>query len=118
MTKDAGSPKNRKIFRGTSNVNTIEDIKRLLKKHRDELFERYKIKELGIFGSYVRGEQKKGSDIDILVEFDEDNVPDLLEFISIEEGIEKLLGKRVDLLRKDSIRDELREKILKEVIYL
>lgn len=117
MKRDARWQKNRKTFKDTRN-KTIEDIKRLLKKHRDELFQKYKIRELGIFGSYARGEQKRGSDIDILIEFDEDNIPDLLEFISIEEDICKLLKRRVDLIRKGSIRDELREKILKEVVYL
>jgi len=53
-------------------MKTIEEIKRMLKEHKEELRDRFKVKEIGVFGSYVRGEQKrKGSDIDVLVEFEE-----------------------------------------------
>jgi len=47
----------------------LEEIKNILKKHKEELKKKYGIKEIGIFGSYVRGENKKSSDLDILVEF-------------------------------------------------
>jgi predicted nucleotidyltransferase len=53
-------------------MKTLEEIKKILKQHKRELKEKYGVKEIGIFGSYVRGEQKKKSDIDILVEFYED----------------------------------------------
>jgi len=50
-------------------MKTLEEIKKILRQHKTELKEKYGVKEIGIFGSYVRGEQKKKSDIDILVEF-------------------------------------------------
>ncbi|MCD6542143.1 MAG: nucleotidyltransferase family protein [Thermoplasmata archaeon] len=94
----------------------LEEIQKILAKHKKELYERYKIKEIGIFGSFVRGEEKEGSDIDILVEFEE--VPGLIKFIEIEEYLSKLLGRKVDLVRKPAIRKELRHRILKEVVYV
>ncbi|BAI80035.1 conserved hypothetical protein [Deferribacter desulfuricans SSM1] len=51
-------------------MKTLEDIKQLLKKHKKEIKERFGVKNLYIFGSYVRGEQTPDSDIDILVEFE------------------------------------------------
>ena len=58
-------PKNRR-----SNVKTIEEIREILEDHKEEVSRKYKIREIGIFGSFVRGEQKKRSDVDILVEFE------------------------------------------------
>lgn len=92
----------------------LEEIKETLKKHKKELQENFKIKNIGIFGSYVRGEQKEASDVDILVEFYE--TPDLLKFIELERYLEEILGVKVDLVRKQAIREELRERILREVV--
>jgi predicted nucleotidyltransferase len=64
----------------------------------------------------VRGEQKKRSDIDILVEFEK--IPDLLQFINLERYLSKLLKKKVDLVRKEAIRPELKSVILSEVVYI
>lgn len=95
-------------------MDELKRIQKILKTHKIELKKKYKIKEIGIFGSYVRREQRKGSDVDILVEFDE--VPDFLKFIEIENYLQRLLKKKVDLVRKNAIRQELRELILNEVI--
>jgi len=97
-------------------MESLEEINEILKNCRKELYEKYKVKEIGIFGSYARGEQKKRSDVDILVEFDE--VPDLFKFIELERYLEKLLKAKVDLVRKNSIRSELKDLILKEVVYI
>lgn len=90
---------------------TIEDI---LKQHKKELAEKYRVKEIGIFGSYARGEQKKRSDVDILVEFEE--VPDLFKFLELERYLEELFGLRVDLVRKKALREELKDTVLSEVV--
>jgi len=52
-------------------MKTLDEIKNILAQHKEELRQKYKVKEIGIFGSYVRGEQKRKSDVDILVEFKE-----------------------------------------------
>jgi predicted nucleotidyltransferase len=92
------------------------DFKKTLKKHKAEVVRDYKVKEIGVFGSVVRGEQKKRSDIDILVEYSE--LPDLLKLIELENRLEKLLKKKVDLVEKSGIRPELKDEILKEVVYI
>lgn len=95
-------------------MKNLEEIKKILSCHKKELEEKYKIKEIGIFGSYVRNEQKKLSDIDILVDFYE--VPDLLKFIEIERFLEDILRVKVDLVPKPALRPELRDSILKEAM--
>ena len=97
-------------------TKSLEEINAILKEHKEELYKKYKVKEIGIFGSFVRGEQKKRSDIDILVEFEE--VPDLLKFIEIERYLERLLKKKIDLVRKKALRPELKDIILREVVYI
>jgi len=95
-------------------MKSSKEIKEILKQHKREISEKYKVKEIGLFGSCVRRQQKKKSDIDILVEFDE--VPDLLKFIELEGYLEKILKHRVDLVRKSAIRSELKNKILMETL--
>lgn len=95
-------------------MKSYKKIEKILKKYKKELMEKYKLKEIGIFGSYVRGEQKKSSDVDILVEFEE--VPDLFKFLELERYFEQLLGLKVDLVRKKALRKELKNIILDEVV--
>ncbi|MEW6200761.1 MAG: nucleotidyltransferase family protein [bacterium] len=95
-------------------MKTLKEIKEILSTHKEELAEKYKIKEISVFGSYVRREEKKRSDVDILVDFYE--VPDLLKFIEIERCLKNLLGVKVDLVRKPALRIELRDKILSEAV--
>ena len=89
---------------------TLNDIRIIISEHRDILEKKYKVKEIGIFGSYLRGKQKRGSDVDILVEFDE--VPSLLKFINLETYLQRILRRKVDLVRKEALREELKESIL------
>ncbi|MEM4347890.1 MAG: nucleotidyltransferase family protein [Candidatus Altiarchaeota archaeon] len=95
-------------------MNTISELKEKLLQQKDELRKKYNVKYIGIFGSFVRGEQKKTSDIDILVEFSEPI--DLFEFIKFEEELSKLLGVKVDLVSKKALKPYIGERILKEVI--
>ena len=97
-------------------MKTLEEVKKTLKKHKEDVVRKYKVKEIGIFGSLVRGEQKKRSDIDILVEYSE--LPDLLKLIELERHLQRLLKKKVDLVEKNGIRPELKDRILREVVYI
>jgi predicted nucleotidyltransferase len=98
-------------------MKTIEEIIRILKEHKEELRDRFKVKEIGVFGSYVRGEQKrKGSDIDILVEFEEPI--GFLEFLGLEEYLSDLLGAKVDLVSRKALKPRIGGYILKEVVYI
>ena len=97
-------------------MERIEEIKKILEGHKQELQDRYRIKALGIFGSYVRNEQKRGSDIDILVEYSE--VPDLLAFIELQNHLSEILQMKVDLVMKSALKPNIGKRILKEAIYL
>ena len=99
-------------------ATSLEEIEIILKEHKKELAEKYRIKEIGIFGSYARGEQKRKSDVDIFVDFNDKNIPDLLTLIEIERYISKLLKRKVDLGLKRSLRKELKKKVLAEAVYL
>ena len=97
-------------------VKTAEEAKAVLKKHMAEVVQKYQVSEIGIFGSFVRNEQKRRSDIDILVDFSE--IPDLLKFIELERYLQKLLKKKVDLVDKQGIKPKLKDIIMKEVDYI
>ena len=97
-------------------MTTIEQIKDKLAKHREELKERFKVAEIGIFGSYVRKEQKKKSDVDIMVNFYE--TIDLFMFVELADYLSEILGVKVDLVMKDALKPRLKERILSEAVYL
>jgi predicted nucleotidyltransferase len=89
----------------------------ILRQHKQEIRDRFGVERIGIFGSFVRGEEKQESDVDILVEFREgektfDNYMDLKFYL------EDLFGRKVDLVMKDAIKRRLREPILSEVVYV
>lgn len=95
-------------------MKSVQEIKRTL----EELKGKYKVKKIGIFGSYVRGEQKGKSDLDILVEFEEDAKLSLLDVASLEIELSDLLGIKVDLVEKKSLKPYIGQYILSEVIYV
>lgn len=97
-------------------MKKVDEIKEALEKHKEELREKFKVKEIGIFGSYVKGEQKKESDIDILVEFEEP--VGLFQFMDLEENLSNLLDTKVDLVSKKALKPRIGEYILKEVVYV
>ncbi len=79
--------------------------------------ERYKPVRIGIFGSFSRGEQNAESDIDLLVKFRD--TLSLLEIIKIERELTEKLGRKVDLVTEESLKNgKLRDYILKDVQYL
>ncbi|MBI4284789.1 MAG: nucleotidyltransferase family protein [Chloroflexi bacterium] len=98
------------------NVKSLPEIKEILARHKAELMEKYSVSRIGIFGSYVRGEQRKRSDVDILVEFAE--TPGFFKFLDLEEYLKGLLGVKVDLVMKDALKPYIGERILQEVNYL
>ncbi|OGF68005.1 MAG: nucleotidyltransferase [Candidatus Fischerbacteria bacterium RBG_13_37_8] len=92
--------------------------KKILLQHKEELEKKFHIIEIGIFGSYVRGEQKKKSDLDVLVEFVEDSHISLLEYIRLQNLLSDILGVKVDLVEKKCLKPHIGKRILEEVIYL
>ena len=79
---------------------------------------KYKVKEIGVFGSYVRGEQKKQSDLDILVEFEETANLSLLDFIRVENYLSDVLGTKVDLVEKHTLKPRIGKHVLEEVVQI
>jgi predicted nucleotidyltransferase len=84
---------------------------------KEILFE-YNVKRASLFGSYARDDYDDNSDVDILIEFSDDN-KSLLDLIGIKQDIEERINKKVDIITYDSINPKIRENILKEqeVIY-
>jgi len=97
-------PKNEKL------PQIIEALRRQL----PLLIERFQVESLGVFGSYIRSEQRSDSDLDILVSFREP--PGLLKFIEMENYLSDILGLKVDLVMKDSLKPHIGENILQGVV--
>lgn len=94
----------------------IKDIEDTLERHKPMLKEKYSVKEIGVFGSYVRGEEKEGSDVDILVDiFD---TISLFDFVELEDHLSDLLGVKVDLVMKSALKPRIGKNIKKEVVYV
>lgn len=97
-------------------MKTLEEIKQQLLQQKSLLQERYQVKEIGVFGSYVRNEQTETSDVDVLVEFS--RTPSLLKFINLENYLSDSLQVKVDLVHKSGLKPRIGERILAEVVYL
>lgn len=93
---------------------TVEQTLATLRAHLPELRETYGVRSLGLFGSSVRGEARKGSDLDLLVEFDQ--APSLFEFVRLERHLTALLGAKVDLVMKTALKPAIGARILDEVV--
>ena len=74
------------------------------------------MKKIGVFGSFVQNKQTKKSDIDILVEFKRGH-KDFFNYMRLKYYLEESLGRKVDLVIKEAVKSELRERIFNEVVY-
>lgn len=102
------------ISYGGSNMKgnlTDNEIFRQLRENQDVL-KKYRVKRIGLFGSYARGTQKKSSDIDFLVEFKK---PDFDNFMDLVSFLEDLFGRRVEILTPDGVRSIRIKAIAKEI---
>ena len=95
---------------------TLEEIKSVLALNKEDLRHRYKVKELGVFGSYAKDEQGTGSDLDILVDFEEP--VGFFTFLELEAHLEVLTQLKVDLVTRKALKPHIGAAILKEVVYL
>ncbi len=92
----------------------LDEIKKKLASYKPFLTDRYKVAEIGIFGSYLRGEQTKTSDLDLLVSFREP--VSLLEFVHLENHLSEVLSVKVDLVMKSALKPRIGKHILEEVV--
>ena len=95
-------------------LETLERYKAALREQLPALAERFRVRALAIFGSYVRQEQREGSDLDVLVAFEEE--PSLLTFIALENHLTDSLGVKVDLVMEDALKPVLGKRILRELV--
>ena len=96
-------------------LKSKEKILKTLKNLKDDLNKVYRVKTIGLFGSYVNNKQKDASDIDFLVEFEDD--ADLFHLVSLSRYLEDVFNARVDVVSKSSLKEDLKQSILQEVIY-
>ena len=95
-------------------MKNLKQIQNILASSKPELRKRYKVRELSIFGSYSRGEQKKTSDVDVLVRFSPN--ASLFDFVGLGNYLEKKLKIKVDVVSERGIRPELKSSIVKDVV--
>jgi hypothetical protein len=97
----------------------IVEIKKILKKNNNYLRQTFHVREIGIFGSFVKGEEKtdNDSDIDILITFGK-GYKDFFNYMRLKYYLEDLLGREVDLVIKEAVKPRLKERIFKEVKYV
>ena len=94
---------------------TLDEILSILRLHLPELRERYGVASLGVFGSYVRGEQSRHSDVDVLVEFE--RTPTLFQLVHMQNHLSDLVWAKVDLVLKRNLKPAIGKRILAEVVY-
>ena len=99
-----------------SKVKTFIEIKEIVQKNKEDLKEKYGLKEIGIFGSYAKGMQNENSDIDMLVEVE--RPMGIVKFIKLGNYLSQLLGIKVDLVTKKALKPYIGEQILQEVQYV
>ncbi len=99
-------------------MKSIKYIKKRLEELKPILEEKFQVETIGIFGSYVRGEQNKKSDVDVLVEFANDAHIGLLKYVEMEIFLSEQLGVKVDLVAKGGLKPTLKDRVLSEVVYV
>ena len=97
-------------------MKTLSEIRYFLQDQKPYLYERYGVVEIGVFGSYVRDEQHSDSDIDILVDLGDKPSIDLLDLVNLERYLSELLGVKVDVAIKSSLRKRIGQRILNEAV--
>ena len=100
----------------SSKIYSVEDIKNIIHSHETALKDKYKAFRFYLFGSYARGEQTSDSDIDLLVETDEST--DIFDFIHLNDYLEEIFEKKVDLGTPESLKPFIKDKIFNEALVL
>jgi uncharacterized protein len=96
-------------------TRTVDEITAVLQQHLPNLHQRYGVRNLWLFGSYVRAEQTENSDLDILVSFDNPRLS-LIQFIQLELELSKLLGMKVDLVEREGLKPAIGQYVIEESV--
>ena len=94
--------------------NPLPEVLSRLQALLPSLAPRYGVRSLGVFGSFARNEQREGSDLDILVSFDDP--PSLLRFVELEDLLSQSLGRPVDLVMAEALKPGIARRISSEVV--
>jgi predicted nucleotidyltransferase len=97
-------------------MRTLDDVIAQLRRMQPDLRRRYPVRELGVFGSYVRGEQTENSDLDVVVDLGEGI--GLFELAGLQQDLSDALGVRVDLVMKGALKRGIGQRILSEAVIL
>ena len=97
-------------------MKTFDELRQLLSLQKQSLCENYQITEIGIFGSYARGEETEASDIDILVDYE--TAPPFIMLVELRDYLSQLFELKVDIVTKNGLKPRIRERVLAEAIYI
>ncbi len=97
-------------------MKTVAEIQKILQSQKPYLAEKYGVAEIGIFGSYVRHEQRPDSDLDILIELERPPRISLMGLVELEYYLSDVLGVKVDVAIKKNLRKRIGRRILSEVV--
>ena len=97
-------------------MHNLSEIQQILRGQKTYLEEKYGVKVIGVFGSYVRNEQRPDSDLDLLIELDEPPKITLIGLVELEDYLSQLLGVEVDLAIKKNLKKRIGVRILQEVV--
>jgi uncharacterized protein len=98
------------------NMKTLNEIKQVLSVQKKSLCEKYQITELGVFGSYARGEQTEASDVDILVDYEA--APTFVMLVELRDYLSEIFDLKVDVVTKNGLKPRIRDRVLAEAIYI
>jgi predicted nucleotidyltransferase len=101
---------------GSEGCMKMDDIKFLINEHREEIRQLFKAEVIGIFGSYARGEEKTGSDVDVLVNFDDGAT--LFDLTGLGDYLESMFGLPVDVVSMRALHPLMKSEVLKEMVSL
>lgn len=97
-------------------MKTFDELRQILSLQKQSLCENYQITEIGIFGSYARGEETEASDIDILVDYE--TAPTFIMLVELKDYLSQLFELKVDIVTKNGLKPRIRERVLAEAIYI
>ncbi|HZD57177.1 MAG TPA: nucleotidyltransferase family protein [Anaerolineales bacterium] len=97
-------------------MKALAEIKQILREEKPFLAQEYGVKVVGVFGSYVRDEQRPDSDLDVLIELERPPKISLIGLVELEQYLSELLGVKVDIAIKTNLKKRIGKRILNEVI--
>jgi uncharacterized protein len=99
-------------------MKTRDEVLQMLAQQKSSLLATYPITQIGIFGSYARGEQTEASDLDVLVDYSYSHPPTLPKLIELRDYLSQLFELKVDIVTPNGLKARIRDRVLSEVIYL